>query len=62
MPEVIIGEIPNSINVPRFEAIITLIQYMGSEESEDIIPYNGIWEHTRNIISVIAVHKAFSLN
>jgi hypothetical protein len=42
MPEVTIGVIPNSIRVPLFEAKMTRIQYMGSDDSDDMIPYRGI--------------------
>jgi len=42
MPEEMMGEIPNSIKVPLLLANIILIQYNGSEVSEDTIPYNGI--------------------
>lgn len=40
MPDEIIGDIPNSINVPRLLAIIIRSQYRGSEVSDDTIPYN----------------------
>jgi hypothetical protein len=38
IPDVTTGVIPNSINVPLFDARIARIQYKGSEESEDMIP------------------------
>jgi len=45
MPEVtIIGLIPNSIRALRFDARMTRIQYRGSDESDDMIPYSGTWQ------------------
>jgi hypothetical protein len=41
IPDVTTGVIPNSINVPLFEAKIARIQYKGSDESDDMIPYSG---------------------
>ena len=41
IPDVTIGVIPSSIKVPRFEAKMTRIQYKGSAESDDMMPYNG---------------------
>ena len=42
MPEEIIGLIPSSINVPLLLANIMRSQYIGSEVSEETMPYNGI--------------------
>src|ERR1700689_5809531 len=61
IPLVMIGLIPSSMSVPRFEARMTRIQYSGSEESEDMIPYSGTWEQTKKIKSVTAVHSTFWL-
>ena len=52
MPEVIIGVVPNSINVPLLLANIIRSQYIGSDVSEDTIPYRGIWLMTKNMRSV----------
>lgn len=52
MPEDMIGVIPSSINVPRFEANIIRSQYKGSEVSELTMPYNGIWLITKKMSSV----------
>ena len=49
MPEVIIGEIPNSIRVPRLDARITRIQYKGSALFDCNIPYKGIWQQTKQM-------------
>lgn len=38
MPEVMMGVIPSSINVPLLLAIIIRSQYSGSEVSDDTIP------------------------
>ena len=59
IPEVIIGVIPSSIKVPRFEAIIILIQYRGSELSDETMPYRGIWLITKKIRRVSPVHVSF---
>merc|ERR1719328_264544 len=56
------GEMPSSMRVPLFDARMTLIQWNGSAESELMIPKRGIWQHTRKMKSVIAVHNTFSLN
>jgi len=56
------GEIPYSISVPLFEARMTLIQYIGSDVSEDMIPYRGICEQIKKMNSVINVHMTFSVN
>lgn len=61
MPDVMIGVIPSSISVPRFEARMTRIQYRGSDESDDMIPYNGTCEQTRKMSRVTAVHSTFWL-
>ena len=61
MPEVTIGVIPSSMRVPRLEAKMTRIQYKGSEESDDMIPYSGTWEQTKKIRRVTAVHSTFWL-
>ena len=42
MPEEIMGDMPNSINVPLLLASIIRSQYIGSEVSEETMPYNGI--------------------
>jgi hypothetical protein len=60
--DVTMGVIPSSIRVPLLEARMTLIQYSGSAESEDMMPYSGICEQTKKMKSVMAVHMAFSLN
>lgn len=62
IPEVIMGEIPSSMRVPRFEARMTRIQKSGSDESEDMIPYRGIWEETRKMARTMAVHATFCWN
>lgn len=46
------GVIPNSINVPLLLANIIRNQYMGSDESEDTMPYKGIWLMTKKMRSV----------
>jgi hypothetical protein len=46
------GTVPSSINVPLLDAIMTRIQYRGSELSDDTMPYRGIWLMTRKISSV----------
>lgn len=61
MPAVTTGVIPSSINVPRFDAKIARIQYRGSEESDDMIPYRGTCEQTRKIKRVVAVHSTLWL-
>lgn len=61
MPLVTIGLIPNSISVPRFDARMTRIQNRGSDESDDMIPYNGTCEQTKKMQSVTAVHSTFWL-
>ena len=43
--------------VPRFEAKMTRIQYKGSDEADDMIPYSGTREQTKKIRSVTAVHS-----
>jgi hypothetical protein len=58
MPEEMIGVIPSSISVPRLLANIIRSQYSGSDESEDTIPYNGIWLITRKTRSVKPVHTS----
>ena len=42
MPDEIIGVIPISINVPLLLANIIRNQYIGSDVSEDTMPYKGI--------------------
>lgn len=42
MPDEMIGVVPSSMSVPLLLASIIRSQYMGSEVSEDTIPYNGI--------------------
>ena len=59
MPDEIIGVIPSSIRVPRFEANIIRSQYNGSEVSDETMPYKGIWLITKNIIRVKPVHINF---
>jgi hypothetical protein len=49
MPEEMIGVVPSSINVPRLLASIIRSQYIGSEVSEDTMPYSGIWLMTRKM-------------
>ena len=55
------GVIPSSMRVPRFEARMTRIQYNGSDESEDMIPYSGTCEQTKKMRRVTAVHSTFWL-
>ena len=38
IPEVTMGPMPSSMSVPRLEAMMTRSQYMGSDESEDMMP------------------------
>ena len=52
IPEVMIGDIPSSINVPLLLANIILSQYNGSDVSDDTMPYSGIWLMTRKTINV----------
>jgi hypothetical protein len=52
MPDVMIGVVPSSINVPRLLASIMRSQYIGSDVSEETMPYRGIWLMTKNINSV----------
>jgi len=52
MPDDIIGVVPSSINVPRLLASIIRSQYIGSDVSDDTMPYRGIWLMTRKINSV----------
>ena len=47
MPEVTMGVIPSSMSVPLLDARIARIQYSGSDESDDMIPYSGTCEQTR---------------
>ena len=61
MPDVTTGVIPNSMSVPLLDAKMARIQYNGSDESEDMIPYSGTWEHTRKIKSVVAVQRTLWL-
>lgn len=42
--DVIMGEIPNSIIEPLFEAKIALNQKSGSDPSKALIPKTGIWQ------------------
>ena len=52
MPDEIIGVIPSSINVPLLLASIIRSQYIGSDVSEDTMPYKGIWLITKKMRSV----------
>lgn len=61
IPLVTMGVMPSSMSVPRFEARMTRIQYSGSADSDDMIPYSGTCEHTRKMSSVTAVHSTFWL-
>ena len=61
MPEEMMGVVPSSIKVPRLLASIIRNQYIGSEVSEDTIPYNGIWLMTRKMTRVTDVHTNLSL-
>lgn len=61
IPAVTEGEIPNSIKVPLLEAKITLNHLKWSAESEEWIPYKGIYEHTKYIITIITVQIALVL-
>lgn len=49
IPEEIMGVIPSSINVPLLLANIIRSQYIGSDVSEETMPYNGIWLMTKKI-------------
>jgi len=40
--DVTIGEIPNSMSVPLFDARMTLTRYSGSVLELTNVPYNGI--------------------
>ena len=40
-----------------FEAMIARIQYRGSEELALVIPYRGIWQHTRYTNRATTVHR-----
>ena len=42
IPAVTVGDIPNSIIVPLFDANITLNQQKGSDEEFETTPYKGI--------------------
>jgi hypothetical protein len=46
------GVVPSSINVPLLLASIIRSQYIGSDVSDETMPYSGIWLMTRNIKSV----------
>lgn len=61
IPAVTVGEIPNSINVPRFEANMTLSQQKGSDPLVFTTPYNGIQQATRYMSTIITVHRALVL-
>jgi hypothetical protein len=52
MPEEMIGVIPSSIRVPLLLANIIRSQYRGSDESDETMPYKGIWLMTRKISNV----------
>ena len=52
MPEEMIGVIPSSISVPLLLANIIRSQYRGSDESDDTMPYKGIWLMTRKMSKV----------
>lgn len=43
------GVIPSSINVPLLLANIIRSQYMGSDVSDETMPYKGIWLMTKKI-------------
>lgn len=49
MPEEMIGVVPSSMSVPLLLANIIRSQYIGSEVSEDTMPYRGIWLMTKKI-------------
>lgn len=40
-----------------FEAMMARIQYRGSEELALVIPYRGIWQHTRYTNRATTVHR-----
>lgn len=61
IPAVTIGPIPNSINVPLLEAMMSLVQSMGSSPTTCYIPYNGILEAIKYIIKASIVHITLSL-
>lgn len=52
MPEEMIGVIPSSIKVPLLLANIIRSQYRGSDESDETMPYKGIWLMTRKMSKV----------
>lgn len=52
MPEEMIGVIPNSISVPLLLANIIRSQYRGSDESDETMPYKGIWLMTKKMSKV----------
>ena len=60
-PELAIGLISSFMSVPQLDARMTRIQYSGSDESDDMMPYRGTWEQTKKIRSVTAVHRTFWL-
>ncbi len=49
MPEEMMGLMPNSIKVPLLLASIIRNQYIGSDVSEETMPYNGIWLMTKKM-------------
>ena len=59
MPDVMIGVIPSSISVPRLLASIIRNHNIGSELSEETMPYRGIWLMTRKMSRVTPVHIIF---
>lgn len=61
MPDVTTGVIPSSMRVPLLDAKMARIQYRGSDESEDMMPYRGTWEQTRKMRRVVAVHRTLWL-
>ena len=48
------------MSVPREEARIARIQYIGSLPSDLYIPYKGIWEQIKKINNIIDVQINFS--
>lgn len=60
-PAEMTGDSPSSISVPLLEARMTLIQQKGSLPYDLRTPQMGIWQHTRQMKSVMAVQSIFSL-
>lgn len=57
MPEEMMGVMPNSISVPLLLANIIRSQYIGSDVSEETMPYSGIWLMTKKMSRVSYADK-----